>query len=287
MDDTNVVLARAALYVVALGLAGIPLYLRISGTVEAGKGLRLAMAAGAIAAAAIAAWWAAASVAAMAALPLGDLDYEMFSAVAGATPIGTVLDVRLAAAIGVLLAAAFLPRTLILGLIAAAIPIAGVWTGHPGAAEGMTGHVQRLFDAIHLLAAAVWFGALIVFLASLIRSGAGRVTLVSRLRAFAATGTVIVATLAVTGTVNGWLIAQHGFAWSSTWSFLLIVKLGLFAAMLAFAAVNRWKLTPAYEAGAPGSAGRLGTSLLLEASCAVGIFALVAIIGLSNPAGAV
>lgn len=286
MDDTNVILARAALYLVALGLAGIPLYLRTAGIRRAGTALRVDLACGALAAAGISIWWAAASVAAMAALPLGNLDFEMFSAVADATPIGTVLYSRLAACLGVLSCLAFLPRTLLLGLVATAIPIAGAWTGHPGAAEGATGHVQRLLDAIHLIAAAVWFGALLVFLASLLRSAnddSSRTALVSRLQAFATTGTIIVAVLAVTGAINGWLIARHGFTGSSVWSRLLMAKLALFVAMLMFAGLNRWKLTPAFETGLPGSATRLRASLALESACALAIFGLIAIIGLSDP----
>lgn len=285
MAETTVIAARALLYIVALGLAGVPLYLRIAGSTRAGGPLRTCLAVGALAAAAISIWWAAASIAAMAAMPLADLDYATFSVVADATPIGTVLYARLAACVVVLLLLAFWPRTLWLGLAAAAISIAGAWTGHAGAAEGDLGHVQRFLDSTHLFAAAIWFGALLTFLTSLLRGLDGTGTLVSRLERFAGTGTAIVAVLAITGAVNGWLIAKAGFAVDSTWSLLLIAKLVLFVAMLGLASLNRWIFTPAYKAGKPGAAGRLGISLSIESACAAAIFALVAVIGISDPGG--
>ncbi|QQN74934.1 CopD family protein [Croceicoccus sp. YJ47] len=286
MDDTNVILARSALYIIGLCLAGVPLYLRISGRTRVGGTARLGLGLGAVAAAAAAAWWAASSIAAMAATPLGDLDYATFSVVADATPIGPVLKARLAACLGVLLLAALYPRTLWLGLMASVISIAGAWTGHAGAAEGTAGDIQRAFDAVHLVAASVWVGALLVFLGSVARPGIGsapRTKAVARLEAFATTGTIVVAALAITGAINGWLIARHGFALDSRWSLLLIAKLVLFGAMLGLASLNRWKLTPAYRSGEAGAERRLAVSLSFETACAFAIFILVAIIGLSDP----
>ncbi len=146
------------------------------------------------------------------------------------------------------------------------------------------GLVQRGFDAIHLGAASLWLGALMVFLASL-AGQPDRPRLVERLSRFARTGTVVVALLALTGTANALLIGREGWSPTSGWSLLLAAKLVLFLAMLGLAAINRWRLTPALAANAPGAERRLIRSLGLETACALAIVALVAMLGLLDPSG--
>ena len=74
------------------------------------------------------------------------------------------------------------------GLVALA---SSAWTGHSGAAEGALGLAQRGLDVVHLGAASLWLGALLVFLASL-KGPPDRPRLVERLSAFARTGTLVV-----------------------------------------------------------------------------------------------
>lgn len=284
MTDPGLILARFALYGLGLGLAGVPLYLWLAGVRTPRNGFRPAYIAAAILAIAASVLSAAASVAAMAAMPLGSLDMATYSAVADATPIGTVLDIRLATYALLVVATLVFPRVWALAAIAAIAMASHALTGHAGAGEGTTGHLQRLLDFVHLIGAALWFGALLTFLASVMGKGAAA-PLIDRLGAFARTGTAIVAVLAVTGAINGWLIVRHGFALDSAWSLLLLAKLGLFGVMLACAALNRWKLTPALAAGMPGARGRLLASLTVETLCAVGIFAVVAWLGMADPSG--
>jgi len=282
MADMTIIMARFALMALSLGLAGVPLYLRIAGQRAASRKLRIALAAGAVVAAMASMWWAAASVAAMAAVPLTDLDVATLLAVLDATPLGPVLELRLAASAALLVAVFVVPRNALLALIAAIGPVSGAWTGHAGAAEGLSGAIQRLSDAIHLLGAALWFGALLVFLAS-VSEREERPVLTARLERFARTGTAIVIALAVTGGLNVLLIARTGWEPASTWSLLLATKLVLFGAMLGLAGLNRWKLTPEYAADLPQAARRLRLSLTLETGCALAIFAIVAVLGLSDP----
>ncbi|WP_164843909.1 copper homeostasis membrane protein CopD [Croceicoccus ponticola] len=284
MTDTAAIVARFALLLLSLGLAGLPLYLRLAGQRSISRGLGLALGIGSVLAALASVWWAAATVAGMAAMPIADLDWPTLQAVLAATPLGSVLAVRLAGLAAFVVALIVAPRTDLLAGIAALVLISGAWTGHAGAAEGDLGTFQRLSDGLHLLAAAIWFGALIVFLASL----GGRIDtrpIIHRLERFARTGTIIVLVLVVTGTANAILIARSGWEPMSGWSLMLAAKIALFAAMLGFAGLNRWKLTPELAAQLPGAEGRLRTSLILETGSAIAIFGLVAALGLRDPAG--
>ncbi len=284
MTDPSLILARFALYGLGLGLAGVPLYFWLARAKLPMRGFRPAYVIAALLAIAASVLAAAASVAAMAAMPLTSLDMATYTAVADATPIGTVLDIRLAAYALLVVAVLIFPRSWALAALAAIALATHAMTGHAGAGEGTAGHVQRLLDVVHLLGAALWFGALLTFLANMIDRGSATLA-IDRLGAFARAGTVIVAVLAVTGAINGWLIARHGFALDSAWSLLLLGKLALFGIMLACAAMNRWKLTPALAADLPGARGRLLASLTLETLCAVGIFAIVAWLGMADPSG--
>jgi copper resistance protein D len=69
---------------------------------------------------------------------------------------------------------------------------------------------------------------------------------------------------------------------------LLIAKLVLFAAMLALASLNRFRLTPGFErsiaaADHARALGALRVSLAVETACAVVILALVGWLGTLEP----
>jgi putative copper resistance protein D len=110
---------------------------------------------------------------------------------------------------------------------------------------------------------------------------------------FSQVGTIAVGVIIVTGIVN--CLAVVGFPHFTRlpltdYGKLLILKLLLFAAMLALAALNRWRLTPALGAGVdsnnPASdVTGLRQSLLAEGSAALAILALVAWLGTLEPLG--
>ena len=95
---------------------------------------------------------------------------------------------------------------------------------------------------------------------------------------FSAIGPAVVAVLLATGAVNVWVLAGPsrllGLA-GNAWGVALLIKLGLFAAMLALAGVNRWRLGPALARGDPGAAAALRLNLAAEA--ALGILVIVAV----------
>lgn len=284
MGEAGLLAARVACYGALLLTAGLPLYSLTSGhTVAAPRRGRTGPLLLALAGAVASVWWALESVAAMAALPVMQLDRETVTAVLGATPLGMIVAVRLAALALVMLAVlARLP--LLLAALPAAVALASAaWTGHAGATDGAAGSLHRLADAVHLLAAATWLGALAALLASALGPTAP-LELEKALAAFARTGTAIVLLLIVTGLANALFIAGWPFALANGWTLLLGVKLALFGAMLGFAAFNRWRLTPALRGECPKARRALRLSLAGEVSAGIAVVAVVAALGILDPA---
>jgi len=286
VDLSTLTVARALVFLTLLPAAGLPLYWLTAGRDETpGGSARRAAAALAVLAGLASLLWLVASVAAMAAIPIVELDSDTLVVVAGATPLGMVLTIRLAAL--AVVAASILPARVPLAvpMLAGLVALATcAFTGHAGASEGSAGLVHRLSDVAHLAAAACWLAALLRFVAGAFghepAAEAAR-----RLARFATTGTAIVLVLLATGLANLVLIAGWQLPPASFWTALLVFKLALFAAMLGLAALNRWRFTPALHTGAPGAAAVLRRSLAAELACAVALLGVVALLGTLDPAG--
>lgn len=180
---------------------------------------------------------------------------------------------------------------------AGAIALASLlWSGHAGATERMAGMIHRVSDALHMIAAAIWLGAITAFLILLGRPGDdaqhGRLDLMARsLDQFSLVGTICVLLIAATGLLNSQMIigaANITASLAAPYGQLLLAKLALFALMLALAGVNRWQLTPALKlslaASDPAQAiGAIRRSLLLEVTAGAAILALVAWFGMLEP----
>lgn len=123
------------------------------------------------------------------------------------------------------------------------------WTGHGAATGGAAGLVHLTADIVHLIAAALWLGALVALTVLLMRRAAADDPAIHRaLRDFSGVGTIAVALLVLTGLINtGFLVGPSRIASLGTGLYgqLLIAKLILFALMLALAAGNRFRQTPA------------------------------------------
>ncbi len=149
--------------------------------------------------------------------------------------------------------------------------------------------MHRIADALHMIAAAIWLGAIAAFLL-LLRPGRGAmlpegIALAARsLDRFARVGTICVLVITATGLINVQLIlgfANMGRSAASPYGQLLLFKFLLFGSMLVLAAANRWRLTPALDAaladGDPGPAtAAIRRSLAAEAAAGAAILALVA-----------
>ncbi|MDB5409514.1 MAG: hypothetical protein JWL84_4426 [Rhodospirillales bacterium] len=128
--------------------------------------------------------------------------------------------------------------------------VALAWTGHAAATEGGAGIVHLIADASHLLAAGVWLGGIVALalLFAVVRAAPRPAAL--RLagaasRRFSPIGVLCVATLTLSGIVNSWLlVGDLPHLLGTEYGRLLILKVALFAAMVAVAALNRMSLTP-------------------------------------------
>ena len=236
----------------------------------------------------------------MAEIPAWPIDRSAIDAVLSGSAIGTAWKIRIIALL-VAGATALRIRWLPLTVLASAVALATLaWTGHGSIDEGTVGWVHLGADMLHLIASAAWIGALLglvlLVLQPVARIDSDHLELTHRaLHGFGTIGTVVVTTLIVTGLVNSWLMI--GFDHIATlpttrYGQLLIAKLALFALMLGLAALNRFRLTPAFERSiADASHARalreLRLSLAIEATSVIAILGLVAWLGtLAPPAAA-
>ncbi len=228
-------------------------------------------------------------------------DPEMLGMVAGETAFGVAVILRAAAAASAGAACLLLRAGRGLWTTAGALGAVALatfaWTGHGAAEPGGAGLVHAAADVLHLLAAGLWIGALVAFAMLLGRSPASEAERRATHRAlanFSGTGSLIVATLVLTGLVNSWFLVGPDRILDtpfSTYGALLLVKLGLFAGMLGFAAHNRYRLTPALAAGlADGRpdapVGDLRRSVRFEFAAGFAVLALVAVLGTLPPVSA-
>lgn len=282
MTEPSLLAARALSYPALLLAAGVPLYMLVAGrALVSGRRTLPVVAVLALIAIAASAWGMMESVASMLAVPVGEVDLATLKSILAATPLGLVFAIRGAALLLTAFAAA--RRKCGLAAISASIALAtNAWTGHAGATEGGFGTIHRLSDILHLLAAAMWLGALVVFLGTLV-GRKDREPLIRHLAGFAATGTILVLVLLATGIVNTIAIAGWPPSLTNDWALVLIAKLGLFAAMLGFAALNRWRLAPALAADSPGADRALRRSLGAETAAGFAVLLAVALLGTLSP----
>lgn len=170
------------------------------------------------------------------------------------------------------------------------------WMGHGAATEGAGSLVHLAADIAHLVAAAVWIGAIAFFLILARRADStdanGLGAYHDALAGFSGIGSALVAVLLATGLVNGgFLVGMAGLPglFTTLYGRLLLLKLLVFAAMLVLAAANRFRLTPALR-GALDDPDRSATAILalrkslaLEAGAALAVLALVAWLGRLAP----
>jgi putative copper resistance protein D len=178
-------------------------------------------------------------------------------------------------------------------LLGAAALVLAAASGHAAAVDpGAAGAIA--VDAVHLLAAGVWIGALLP-LAALLRAASTETGADARPHAVLATRrfsrcalaavVVLVATgVAAAATHVGSVAGLIGTAYGR----LLCLKLGLLVPVLGLGAVNRRRLIPALagpaEAVGRPAMRRLARFVAVEAGLALAVLAVVALLGLTPPA---
>lgn len=231
----------------------------------------------------------------------GAWDVAMLSTIVGETEFGRVWAARMIVAALLVVVAALAVRRARrpAAEVAAAILAFGLFaslalTGHAAAASGAAGLTHRLADAVHLIAAGVWLGALPPFLFLLRQAGSGESTAAAaaaeRLSAFHTVGLAAVLALVATGLVNSWFLVRTPENLLTTpYGLLLTAKLVLFAAMVGLAADNRLRLVPALRRAGPGAAAqtavrRVRASIRTEWLLGLLLLAAVALLGAIEPA---
>jgi putative copper resistance protein D len=122
--------------------------------------------------------------------------------------------------------------------------------GHAGATPGLAGDVHLISDIVHLLAAGGWLGGLPAFAwltwrARQVRTPAWSDFAIRSTRRFSVLGILSVGALLASGLVNSWyLLSGPRDLVTTDYGRLVAFKIGLFAAMVAIATVNRFYLTP-------------------------------------------
>lgn len=241
--------------------------------------------------------WLLLQAASMSGLPLAEaMNAVVLSTILNETQFGRVAEIRLALAIvlaGCLALDRFaLPRWLALcaalGLVAAI-----AWTGHAGSTPGATGAAHLAADALHLCAAAGWIGGL-VSLALLLAAARRHQALASTalvadvVRRFSTLGVVSVVTIIISGIINAWILVGSFRALVITdYGRVLMLKIAVFAVMLAFAAVNRLWLTPQLALPSKGSSHALRSltrNSVIEIVLGCAIFIIVGLLGTLHPA---
>ena len=172
-------------------------------------------------------------------------------------------------------------------IVAGALLASLAFIGHAAMIDGLVGDVRRLNHAIHLLAAGAWLGGLIPLGLTLTKSRFQSATAAITLRRFSLYGTVAVALILTTGVVNtAVLVGGAKGLVPSPYLWTLSAKIGLVVAMISFAFVNRFYLTPTLGSDAAKIAGRLRRSIALELVVGLAIILIASLLGtLAPPSG--
>ncbi len=157
--------------------------------------------------------------------------------------------------------------------------------GHSHAAAMNQGPSLLLgMDVLHLLGAGGWLGGLLPLL--IVVGQAPPPVAATAARWFSPVGQVCVALLAVSALVQGWvLVGSVPGLVGTAYGWMVLVKLVLFAVLLAFAAANRYRFAPALLEAGPQAARRvLVRSLVLQTGAALAIVAAAVVLSGLAPA---
>ena len=305
MLASAIIAARLMQFGGAMVLLGSPLFLLYSPAVPRGQapqGLApmwprplLLGAAVVLGVGAVVALWAQAAV--LNDAPIQTLSPAAVLEVITSTKFGmfTAARVGLAALGGLLLIGLRPSRGLWLALTATGVLTAAsfVWTGHGSAGDGALGPAHMASDFLHLLAAAVWLGALASLALSLVTADASSPAELDRLHrslaGLSGVGSGAVLVLLVSGIMNSWVLVgpDHvGALLQDPYGRLLCAKVVIFAVMITFAAVNRFRLTPSLRLAIDGH-GSLGKALgdlrrSVVSEAVAGLLVLVAVAALGT-----
>jgi copper transport protein len=217
-------------------------------------------------------------------LPLGEFLYGDLSPIAGGTRFGTAfiaLTLGFAVVSSLLLLSWLTERRAFLWIafgLALAFSSGLSLSGHQ-ASEPNSSWLSETADWVHLAAACLWAGGVVMLLVVFLTApGLRRATFVR----FARVAPVLIALLLAAGVYMSVLrLPQVSDLWTTGYGRILIVKLGLVALALAWGAFHHFVLEPRLER--PGVLRRLPGSLAGESAVGMAVLLVAAILVNSSP----
>ena len=179
--------------------------------------------------------------------------------------------------------------------LAAGLLVTLAWAGHAVGTDRSVRPFHLAADALHLLGAGLWLGALVPLLLVL---GRARMSSASAWHALAATatrrfstlGVFAVVTLLVTGLINAWvLVGSFPALMDTPYGRLVSTKVLLFVTIVSIAAFNRVKLMPRLPAGgnrddlSQAALERLWRNVIVEICLGAIILTIVGALGTTPP----
>lgn len=158
------------------------------------------------------------------------------------------------------------------------------FVGHATIGLGIWAIVNHLSQAIHLISASFWLGALLPLLLSLtfflddVLDGDAEATL----RRFSGLGHFAVAALMLSGVANSWFVVEGQFDLTVPYQQLLLLKAALACTMCCLALINRYVFVPAIPDGGPGLR-QLMQGTIAEIVIGASVVGLVSVIGTMSP----
>jgi putative copper resistance protein D len=216
------------------------------------------------------------------------LNVSTLQAVLLDSPVGTTLQVQMAAGV-MLLLSFFAERERRISAVAAfaALGIGALaLTGHASMDGGWRLGAHRVNDTVHLLSGGAWLGALIPFLTVLRLAGDPEMHGPAQvaLRRFSLAGHVAVALVLVTGLINtGLVLGRWPTDWSSPYQLLLSIKIATVCAMVGLATINRYVFVPAISDHSAAAVRAIRIASLGEILLAFAAIGLVAVFGMVDP----
>ncbi|HVN62942.1 MAG TPA: CopD family protein [Gaiellaceae bacterium] len=220
-------------------------------------------------------------------LPLSKLLYGDLSPIAKGTRFGLAF---LAMTLGYAMVAALvflawlLDRIRLLwpALVIALVFESGLSLSGHSAVDAGASWLSELADFVHLAAASIWVGGL-VMLAAVVWPAAKELRRSAFLR-FSRIATVCIAAILAAGVYLSVLRLPHvRDLWTQGYGQVLLVKLSLVAVALAWGAVHHFVARPALERGQDGILQRLPRSLVGESLVGISILLLAAVLVNSKP----
>lgn len=158
--------------------------------------------------------------------------------------------------------------------------------GHTALHQSGLRVAHMLNDALHVLCAGGWLGALVPLLPVLraLEDPARRAEARTALRNFSRVGHAVVALVLLSGAANTLLVLGHlPTDFTSPYQALLAAKIGLVGAMVCLALANRYFLVPRLARSGGEAESALRNGIFAEIALGLVVIGLVAVFGMLEP----